>query len=138
MVLPTKFTSIIKQAFFVSFVLFLCVSSCKENKTEKVNITTTASDKNVWSMMDEIISNVTEPEFPDNEINILDHGANPDGKTKNTEAFKKAIAACAEKGGGKVIVPKGKYLTGAIHLDNNINLHLEEGSEILFSTNPKD
>ena len=138
MVLPTKFTSIIKQAFFVSFVLFLCVSSCKENKTEKVNITTTASDKNVWSMMDEIISNVTEPEFPDNEINILDHGANPDGKTKNTEAFKKAIAACAEKGGGKVIVPKGKYLTGAIHLDNNINLHLEEGAEILFSTNPKD
>ena len=36
------------------------------------------------------------------------------------------------------MVPKGSFLTGPIHLDNNVNLHLEAGSEILFSTNLQD
>ena len=34
------------------------------------------------------------------------------------------------------MVPAGKYFTGPIHLDNNVNLHLAEGSEIVFNTNP--
>ena len=33
---------------------------------------------------------------------------------------------------------KENIITGPIHLENNVNLHLEEGAEILFSTNPKD
>ncbi|MFK7981532.1 MAG: glycoside hydrolase family 28 protein, partial [Saprospiraceae bacterium] len=41
-------------------------------------------------------------------------------------------------GGGKVIIPKGIYYAGAIHLLDNVNLHLVEGAEIRFSTNPKD
>ncbi|HMC01638.1 MAG TPA: glycoside hydrolase family 28 protein, partial [Flavobacteriaceae bacterium] len=65
---------------------------------------------------------------------ILDFGAIPDSITINTEAFQKAIKKCTDNGGGRVIVPKGKYLTGPIHLENNVNLYLEEGSEILFST----
>lgn len=77
------------------------------------------------------------PEFKKN-CNILDFGAIKDGKTKNTAAFQKAIAACTEEGGGNVIVPRGKWLTGAIHLQSNINLKLEKGSEIVFSTNPDD
>ncbi|WP_340156070.1 glycoside hydrolase family 28 protein [uncultured Winogradskyella sp.] len=98
----------------------------------------TTSENDPWSLMNDIIASVSVPEFPDATFNIIDFGANPDGITFNTEAFKKTIATCAEKGGGQVLVPKGKYLTGAIHLDNNINLHLEEGAEILFSTNPND
>ena len=106
--------------------------SCKKknNESQKQN--------DVWSKMNDIVANVTEPSFPDNNFNVLDYGAISDGQTYNTEAFAKTIAACVEKGGGKVIVPAGKYLTGAIHLDSNINFHLEEGAEILFSVNPKD
>ena len=78
------------------------------------------------------------PVFPDKTFDIRDFGAKPDGKTKNTLFFKKAIKACHDSGGGKVIVPKGTWLTGPIHLKSNINLHLEEGAEILFSTDAND
>ena len=40
----------------------------------------------------------------------------PDGVTLNTNAIAKAIAACTNAGGGRVLVPAGRLLTGAIHL----------------------
>ncbi|MEI7910328.1 MAG: glycoside hydrolase family 28 protein [Verrucomicrobiota bacterium] len=78
------------------------------------------------------------PVFPDRSFKLTDYGAMADGTTKNTEAFRKAITACNAAGGGKVIVPPGKWLTGAVHLMSNVNLHLEEGAEIHFSDGPKD
>ena len=76
---------------------------------------------------------VEEPVFPNHKENITCHGGVPDGVTLNTDAFAKAIDALTKKGGGTVIVPKGIWLTGPIVLQSNINLHLEEGSVILFS-----
>ncbi len=78
------------------------------------------------------------PVFQDMDFNVLEFGAIGDGIALNTDAFKKAIEACNTKGGGKVIVPAGKWLTGAIHLLSNVNLHFEEGAEIHFSNNPED
>jgi polygalacturonase len=78
------------------------------------------------------------PVFPDRTFNITGYGAKGDGTTKNTEAFRKAIEACHKAGGGKVLVPAGKWLTGAIHLKSNVNLHMLEGAEIHFSDNPQD
>jgi len=78
------------------------------------------------------------PRFPDREFDLFDYGGVADGRTLNTQAFAKAIAACNKAGGGRVIVPPGRWLTGAIHLQSNVNLHLEDGSTLLFSTNPKD
>lgn len=88
--------------------------------------------------MQQIIDSVVVPSFPHNSFNILDFGAFSDSVFNNSEAIKKAIIACSNSGGGKVLVPKGTFFTGPIHLENNVNLHLEEGAEILFSTNPKD
>jgi polygalacturonase len=56
----------------------------------------------------------------------------------NTSAFAKAIAACAEAGGGQVLVPAGIWLTGPIQLKSNINLHLSKGAVILFSPRFED
>src|SRR4051812_48267490 len=78
------------------------------------------------------------PRFPDRTVNIRDHGAVEGGKTKNTEAIAKAIAACAQQGGGRVLVPAGKWLTGPIHLRSNIDLHLAEGAEVIFSDRFED
>jgi polygalacturonase len=78
------------------------------------------------------------PVFPDRIYDIRNFGAVGDGKTKNTLAFSKAIKKCAEEGGGKVLVPPGKWHTGAIHLKSNINLHLKTDAEIHFSDNPED
>ena len=50
--------------------------------------------------------------------NILDFGAVGDGVTSCTEAFKKAVKECSSKGGGKVYVPAGTFLTGAIFIES--------------------
>jgi len=91
-----------------------------------------------WEKLAEIRKSIKAPEFPDRDFSILDYGAVNDSTVKSTEAFKKAIEACAAAGGGRVIVPKGTFLSGAIHLKSNVNLHLEEGSKILFSRDPND
>ena len=83
------------------------------------------------------MSEIPELTFPNRECSIVDFGAVSGGKASNTESFRKAIASCASAGGGRVSVPKGTWLTGAIHLKSNINLFLDEGAVILFSDNHK-
>ena len=80
---------------------------------------------------------VREFAYPAARFPITDFGAKPDG-SKCTEAFRKAMAACNAAGGGHVIVPKGRWTTGAIHFKSNCDLHLEEGAEVVFTQDPAD
>jgi hypothetical protein len=73
------------------------------------------------------------PAFPPRTFDVTDFGAVADGATKNTDAFRRAVAAAVNAGGGTIRVPPGRWLTGPIHLESNLNLHLEEGAELLFS-----
>ncbi len=74
--------------------------------------------------------------FPDKECHITDYGALSNDETNNTDAIKKAITDCAKNGGGTVIVPAGRWITGPIVLQSHINLSLEKDAEILFSSHP--
>lgn len=76
---------------------------------------------------------VSVPQFPDYSVNIRDYGATDDGKSLNTKAINKAIREVSEKGGGKVVIPRGIWLTGPITLQSNVNLHLKQGALVLFS-----
>ncbi len=76
---------------------------------------------------------VSVPQFPAKEYNILSYGAVGDGMTLNTDAFATAIKECNESGGGLVNVPAGIWLTGPITLKDNVNLHLQRGAHIQFS-----
>ncbi|MGA9651040.1 glycoside hydrolase family 28 protein [Pedobacter sp.] len=78
------------------------------------------------------------PVFPNKSVNITDFGARAGGKFKNTLAINNAIKKLSKAGGGKVIVSKGIWLTGPIVLLSNVNLHLEEGAELLFSQDFND
>lgn len=98
----------------------------------------THNTKEVWAKMESIIKDLKPVTFRNKTYNIINYGAKSDGIFNNTQAIKKAIKVCSKKGGGIVLVPKGKFLSGSIHLENNVNLYLEEGAEIIFSTNPKD
>lgn len=73
------------------------------------------------------------PAFSDKSFTITDYDAIGDGKTLNTTAFAKAIEACTNAGGGKVLIPKGVWLTGPIELKSNVDLHVESGATILFT-----
>ncbi|MBN1414267.1 MAG: glycoside hydrolase family 28 protein [Bacteroidales bacterium] len=77
--------------------------------------------------------NFERPQFPDNNANIVDFGAQEGGFYKNTGVINNTIKKLSASGGGTVIVPRGTWLTGPIVLLSNINLHLEEGAELLFS-----
>jgi polygalacturonase len=81
---------------------------------------------------------VTQPTIPEKTFNITDFGAVGDGKTLNTAALHKAIAACDQAGGGTVEVPDGRFLTGPFSLTSNLNLHLADGATIAFSDDRKD
>ena len=119
-----------KVVVFYSMMVVMVLSCSK-----KINSVTEADP---WKRMELTIKSIPETHFPDKTYNIKDFGAVADAKTSNTLVFEKAIKACASKGGGKVLVPNGKYLTGPIHLESNVNLHLEDNAEILFSLNPKE
>ncbi len=73
------------------------------------------------------------PSFPDSSFDIRDYGAKEGVNFKSTDAINAAITDCSEKGGGHVIIPKGSWLSGAIHLMDNVDLHFEEGCILHFS-----
>jgi unsaturated rhamnogalacturonyl hydrolase len=89
-----------------------------------------------WNTAEQILARIKAPEFPNRDFVITDFGAKEGGKKDCTAAIRKAIDKCNSKGGGRVIVPEGTYLTGAIHLKSNVNLHLEKGATLLFKTEP--
>jgi polygalacturonase len=91
-----------------------------------------------WSQMPAILKRIVPPTFPKQQIAITDFGAVAGGETNCSKAFKAAIQTCAAKGGGRVVVPAGRFLTGPIHLTNNIELHLAEGAEVIFSDRFED
>ena len=71
-------------------------------------------------------------------LNVRDFGAKGDGVAKDTAAIQKAIDAAGKQGGGTVLVPPGKYLSGTIHLKSYVTLHLDNGATILASTDNGD
>jgi polygalacturonase len=90
-----------------------------------------------WSTMDETLARISPPTFPAKDFIVTSYGAVGDGKFDCTDAIAKTISACAESGGGRVVVPEGVFLTGAIHLKSNVNLHVTKNAVVRFSTDPK-
>jgi len=86
--------------------------------------------------IEKIVASIQQPSFRNADY-IVDAVA--DGVTDAREAINAAINQCSYDGGGRVIVKPGKYFCkGPIQLKSDVNLHLEEGSEILFSPDPAD
>ena len=69
---------------------------------------------------------------------ITDYGAKPGTDFLNTEAINKAITACSENGGGRVIIPAGTFKSGTLLMKNNVELHLQVGAFLVASTVLKD
>lgn len=71
-------------------------------------------------------------------LNILKFGAKADGKTINTAAIQSGIDSLAKLGGGKLIIPEGRFLSGSIVLKSGVELHLQKNAVLLGSTDPFD
>ena len=90
-----------------------------------------------WALVPSILARISAPVFPDRDFEVTRYGARGDGTTDCTAAFGQAIAACHAAGGGRVVVPAGRFATGPIHLRSNVNLHVTEGATIAFARDPR-
>lgn len=88
-----------------------------------------------WLEAEWIRANIQVPVFPDRVFRLTDFLES--GAKDASSAMSRAVRACHEAGGGRVVVPAGEYLCGPIHLLSNVNLHLEAGSVLRFHTDPR-
>ena len=95
------------------------------------------ADPSGWEEVPLILKRIVPPVFRKADFRITDFGAEPDGRTLSTDPIAKAIDKCASAGGGRVVVPPGEFLTGAVRLKSNVDLHVEKGAVLKFSTDPK-
>src|SRR5262245_17961296 len=86
-----------------------------------------------WRQVPAILARIRPPRFPSRDFDVTAFGAVGNNTADNTEAFRNAIAACARSGGGRVVVPRGEFLTGAIELKSNVNLYLSSDATIRFT-----
>jgi polygalacturonase len=91
-----------------------------------------------WRQAAPILARIRPPVFPGRDFEVTRFGAVGDGAKDCTTAFRDAIAACRAAGGGRVVVPAGAFLTGAIHLKSGVNLHLTADAVLRFSRRPGD
>ena len=79
------------------------------------------------------VKQVVPIQTPQNEVSLTDFGAVGDGVTLCTDAFRKGIDELTKRGGGRLNVPDGVWLTGPILLKSDIELHLDKNAIIYFS-----
>src|SRR5215471_16246507 len=86
-----------------------------------------------WDRAADILRRIVPPRFPMRHFEITEFGAVGDGRADCTSAIRRAIAACRAAGGGQVVVPDGRFLTGAITLASGTELHLTPNATLAFS-----
>ncbi|BDU26729.1 glycoside hydrolase family 28 protein [Flavobacterium sp. GSB-24] len=112
--------------FSLAMAIMLCMGS------KNVNAQSTSYD--TYANVEFKMPKVNEPIIPNNVVNLKDFGAVNGGYVLNTKAFADAIDGLSKKGGGKLVIPPGIWLTGPIILKSNIELHAQTGALIKFST----
>jgi polygalacturonase len=87
--------------------------------------------------MPTVAKRIQPPTFPEREVSPQLFGLSSGQHSDHRLALQRAIDYCAEKGGGKVLIPTGQWLlNGPLHLRSNVHLHLEENAILSFSDNP--
>ncbi|WP_299230942.1 glycoside hydrolase family 28 protein [uncultured Bacteroides sp.] len=108
----------------------LPIACAQKNEMQKLE---SVIDEGIYEGLPFDMQQVQQPVFPEYSVNITDFGAVADGKTLNTVAINKAINDVSSKGGGKVVIPAGLWITGPIELKSNVNLYTEKNALILFT-----
>ncbi len=87
-----------------------------------------------WESLPAVLAKIKAPQFPAKDFLITDFGAK--AGTDSSAAIAAAIDACVKAGGGRVVIPAGEWLTGAIRLKSGVNLHVSEGATLKFIFDP--
>jgi polygalacturonase len=130
-------TGFISAKSFYRYLIFLLLISgilcCSVGKQSGVAVSGAAEQQVSWKTAEAILDSIQTPVFPSRSYYVVDFGAVDDGLFDCTAAINAAINACHNDSGGTVTVPEGRFLTGAIHLKSNVNLHLNKGAVLVFT-----
>ncbi len=118
--------SIFKIIVLIAISTIGCTGNCQDQDS---------SSSDLYEGIEFEMPKIKEPVIPGYSVSITDFGAVSGGQSLNTQAFADAIEAVTKKGGGKVIIPAGIWLTGPVILKSNLELHAQSGALIIFSTN---
>lgn len=88
--------------------------------------------------IDHVLKQIKAPKFPDREFNVIHYGADNKGIETSTNAIQSAIDDAHRLKGGRVLIPEGTFLTGALELKSNVELHLHENAYVTFSQDTRD
>ena len=118
----------------VSLILIsLTTLTCRPNSQNN------GQDNDPWIKMSEILNEINAPIFPEYSLNVVEFGADPQNQNDSRTSIQSAINSCNANGGGTVTIPKGSYkVNGPINLKSNVNLHIEDGATLYFSTHADD
>ena len=90
-----------------------------------------------WEAVPEILARIKPPTLSNREF---DHHAlrrGGDGRTDATDAIRRAIAACASAGGGRVVVPAGSIRDRTDSSASNVKLHVSRDATLAVRTGPE-
>ena len=120
-----------KRLFWMALCCLPFISSgCKQSETA---VKESSISDALYQNLPFEMPKVQQPVFPAYEVNIEKFGAKGDGLFLNTKAINDAIKEVNQRGGGKVIIPEGIWLTGPIELLSNVNLYTEQNALVLFT-----
>ena len=121
---------------FILLLLMAFISKCTPSSEDDFTYERAkALETEGWKQVPAILERIVPPSFASNEFTLTDFGAVGDSITNSLPAMMKAIEACNEAGGGKIIVPPGQYfMEGPIHMKSNVHIYLSEGARIFFTS----
>lgn len=85
-----------------------------------------------WNEMKRVMKSIQTPVIAKRTLNITDF--HTPGDSLYTKAINKAIEECSARGGGRVVVPDGDFLTGPIRMRSGVELHLSDHTRLRFIT----
>jgi polygalacturonase len=116
----------------------LLIQTCQPDGSELFNYKTAKNvEKEAWKQLPEILDRIVPPDFSDPQTVVIINSTEGDSAKDFQETFNNKIIELSGSGGGRLIIPRGQYfIDGPIRLRSNVNLHIEEGARIYFSSNP--
>lgn len=120
-------------------VLLLSIGTCSRPQTgESADFTAERAARYAaeqWATLPERLARIQPPTFPRRDFPVQARGGGADDRP----ALQAAIRQCSQSGGGRVVLSPGRYLSkGPLHLESNVNLHLQAGVVLTFSQDYRD
>lgn len=82
-----------------------------------------------------ILKRIEKPVIPARDYDAAQFGICPDSDAIQTERLQQAIDHVSEQGGGRLVLPAGRYRTGALQLKSGVDLHLKSRETVLAFVN---